>query len=223
MNNDNLNTGNNLYSQNNINSETFQEENNKTFLVNDFEFPIEEKEENYNLYELPNFAIYYNVKDKNYYIKDFNTGVGALMKIKKYNMERNTLINIGGNYLVVYIGKNKIIVKIFNNSILESRSSDSNNINFDLKEIDFVENKDIFLNIGRSQNCNIIIEDMMLSKIQCRIEYISREKKFYLNDGDGKKESTNGTWVFIINPTQITNNFLFKAEHTLFVANLISK
>ena len=104
MNNDNLNTGNNLYSKNNINSETFLEENNKTFLVNDFEFPIEEKEENYNLYELPNFAIYYNVKDKNYYIKDFNTGVGALMKIKKYNMEGNTLINIGGNYLVVYIG-----------------------------------------------------------------------------------------------------------------------
>ena len=64
---------------------------------------------------------------------------------------------------------------------------------------------------------------MMLSKIQCNIEYNSNEKKFYLNDGNGKKESTNGTWVFILNPTQITNNFMFKAEHTLFVANLIVK
>ena len=62
---------------------------------------------------------------------------------------------------------------------------------------------------------------MMLSKVQCSIEYNSRENKFYLNDGDGKKESTNGTWVFILNSTKITNNFMFKAEHTLFVANLI--
>ena len=60
----------------------------------------------------------------------------------------------------------------------------------------------------------------MLSKIQCSIEYNLNDKKFYLNDGDGKKESTNGTWVFILNPTKIKNNFMFKAEHTLFVATL---
>ena len=64
---------------------------------------------------------------------------------------------------------------------------------------------------------------MMLSKIQCCIEYNVNDKCYYLNDGDGKKESTNGTWVFILNPTKITNNFMFKAEHTLFVANLINK
>ena len=43
--------------------------------------------------------------------------MGALMKIKNYRIEGNTLINIGGNYLVVYIEDNKIRVKIFNNSI----------------------------------------------------------------------------------------------------------
>ena len=64
---------------------------------------------------------------------------------------------------------------------------------------------------------------MMLSKIQCKIEYNLNDRCFYLFDGDGKKESTNGTWVFILNPIKITNNFMFKAEHTLFVANLINK
>ena len=196
----------------------------KDFLLNDFIFPIEDKEDNYSLYELPNFAIFYNVEDDNYYIKDFNTGVGALMKIKKYKMEGNTLINIGGNYLVVYIENNKITIKIFNNSILENTSKkDQNSITYDLKEFEVDQSKNFVLNIGRNQVCNIIIEDMMLSKIQCRIEYSINDKCFYLYDGDGKKESTNGTWVFILNPTKITNNFMFKAEHTLFVANLVNK
>ena len=38
--------------------------------------------------------------------------------------------------------------------------------------------------------------------------------------GDSKKESTNGTWIFILNPVKITDNFMFKAEHTLFIASL---
>ncbi len=214
-NDDNINTdNNNIYNDDIV----------KDFLLNDFVFPIEDKEDNYSLYELPNFAIFYNVEDGNYYIKDFNTGVGALMKIKNYRIEGNTLINIGGNYLVVYIEDNKIRVKIFNNSILDNNNKkEQNTINCDLKEFYFDKKNNFVINIGRNQNCDLIIEDMMLSKIQCRIEYNANDKCFYLCDGDGKKESTNGTWVFILNSTKITNNFMFKAEHTLFVANLINK
>ena len=92
--------------------------------------------------------------------------------------------------------------------------------NYVTKEYKVKENEDSIITIGRSQKCDIIIEDMMLSKIQAYIEYNSKTKKFYLNDGDGVKESTNGTWVFILNATKITNNFMFKAEHTLFLATL---
>ena len=205
----------------NINSETNDESTVKDFLFNDFIFPIEGNEDNNGLYESPNFAIYYNLEDNNYYIKDFNTGVGALMKIKKYVMEGNTLINIGGNYLVVYIEKNRILIKIFNNSILENTQPKDSNC--DIKQINLEENSNSYTSIGRSQHCDIIIEDMLLSKVQCCIEYNSKTKKIYLCDGDGKKESTNGTWVFILNPTKITDNFMFKAEHTLFVANLAIK
>ena len=213
-------------SENNINmiSESNEENKTKDFLLNDFIFPIEGNDEYNGLYESPNFAIYYNTEDNSYYIKDFNTGVGALMKIKKYTMEGNTLINIGGNYLVVYLEKNKILIKIFNNSILENTpNKDPNYTNCDVKQIDLDENSSSYTTIGRSQHCDIIIEDMMLSKVQCSIEYNSKTKKIYLIDGDGKKESTNGTWVFILNPTKITDNFMFKAEHTLFVANLAEK
>ena len=216
----NLNTDNK--EDNNLNTETIHNlEESEDFLFNDFVFPLEEKEENYGLYEFPNFAIYFDTNDKNYYIKDFNTGVGALMKIKKYTIEGSTLINIGSNYIVVNIEKNKIILKIFNNTILENKSSNENNRkNCDVKEFKIENNKKTSITIGRSKKCNIVIDDVMLSKIHTSIEYNPKDKKFYLYDGDSQKESTNGTWVFILNPIKINNNFTFKAEHTLFVANL---
>ena len=49
------------------------------------------------------------------------------------------------------------------------------------------------------------------------------EKAFYLYDGNSVKESMNGTWVYILNPVLITDNFIFKAEHTLFVINVNKK
>jgi hypothetical protein len=204
-----------------INNNSGNTEENDSFILNDFVFPVEMKEDNYGLYEFPNFAIYFNVKDKSYYIKDFNTGVGALMKIKKVKMEKNTLINIGSNYIVVNIEKNKIIIKLFNHTILENKKSEDNKgQNCIIKEFTINNNKNSFITIGRSNKCDIIIDDVMLSKIHTCIEYNAAKKIFNLYDGDSQKESTNGTWIFILNPVKITDNFMFKAEHTLFIASL---
>ena len=186
--------------------------------VYDFAFPID-KENSINLNEFPSFAIYFDTKDENYYIKDFNMGIGALMKVKKYKIGNNSLINVGSNYLVICIEKEFFIVKIFNNSILENNSQQ--NKKFLTKKFK-IEKKDFSLTIGRNKNCDICIDDMMMSKIQSTIKYIYKEKSFYLFDGNSqKKESMNGTWVYILNPVLITDNFVFKAEHTLFVVNLI--
>ena len=225
--NENINTDNNIYSNESLRNNINTNNNNdldltNVFNLNDFVFPVEEKEENVGLYEFPNFAIFYNLLDGNYYIKDFNTGVGALMKIKRIELDFNTLINIGSNYLVIYINNDIITFKIFNNSTVSDRKYNDDSIgqNYVTKEYKVKENEDSIITIGRSQKCDIIIEDMMLSKIQAYIEYNSKTKKFYLNDGDEMKESTNGTWVFILKATKITNNFMFKAEHTLFLATL---
>ena len=219
--NNNTNTNNIHLNTDNLNSDINNNtEENDNFLLNDFVFPVEEREDNYGLYEFPNFAIYFNTKDKNYYIKDFNTGVGALMKIKKFKMDKNTLINIGANYIVVNIEKNKIVIKIFNHTILENKKTEENKgQNCVIKEFT-VDNKNLFISIGRSEKCDVVIDDVMLSKIHTCIEYKPEKNIFYLYDGDAKKESTNGTWVFILNPIKITDNFMFKAEHTLFIATL---
>ena len=200
----------------NIEQEFLEENFDQRMSVYDFSFPTE-KENSINLNEFPSFTIYFDTKTENYYIKDFNIGIGALMKVKKYKIENNTLINVGANYLVISIEKEFLIVKIFNNSILENNNN--HNKKFILKRFK-IDKKDFALTIGRNKKCDISIDDMMMSKVQSTIKYNSKEKNFYLFDGNSQKESMNGTWVYILNPVLITDNFVFKAEHTLFVINV---
>ena len=196
-------------------------EESEEFILNDFIFPSDGKRDASGLNEFPNFAIYFNVDDQNYYIKDFKTGVGALMKIKKFKMEGSTLVNIGSNYLVINIEKNKIIIKIFNNTILENKNAKENKgPNYDIKEFYIKYNENKLISIGRNEKCDVVLDDAMLSKVHSCIEYDPKDKLFYLYDGDKNRESTNGTWVFILNSFKITDNFLFKAERTLFMATL---
>jgi len=199
--------------------EDIAEENSKQFIsIYDFIFPID-KENSTNLFDFPSFSIYFDIKDENYYIKDFNIGIGALMKIKKYKIENNTLINIGANYLVLSIERENLTIKIFNNNILENNSEGEKK--YESKIFKINKNEDKIITIGRSKKCNLSIDDMMMSKVQSCIKFDSKDNSFFLYDGNSEKESMNGTWVYILNPILITDNFVFKAEHTLFVVNII--
>jgi hypothetical protein len=40
-------------------------------------------------------------------------------------------------------------------------------------------------------------------------------------DGDGIKPSTNGTWIFIEEPYEITDGMIFKAGQTMFKVSVI--
>ena len=88
-----------------------------------------------------------------------------------------------------------------------TNKKEQNTIACDLKEFEVGKSKYFILNIGRNQNCYIIIEYMMLSKIQCRIEYGINNKCFYL-----KKKRTNRTRVFILNQTEITKILCLKLD-----------
>jgi hypothetical protein len=48
------------------------------------------------------------------------------------------------------------------------------------------------------------------------LEY--EDDKWCLEDGDGTKKSTNGTWLYIEDPFEIHNNMIFKAGSLLFKA-----
>lgn len=49
--------------------------------------------------------------------------------------------------------------------------------------------------IGRMPSCDIRFEDTQLSRLHCFVE--NYNGRWVLTDGDGKKQSTNGTWLFV--------------------------
>ena len=67
----------------------------------------------------------------------------------------------------------------------------------------------------------------MLSRIHCTIDY--KNEKWYIQDGFAKngiedkniQKSTNGSWIYAYDECPIFNNMIFKANHNLFICNLI--
>ena len=71
------------------------------------------------------------------------------------------------------------------------------------------------IKVGRHNNCEICIEDSTLSKYQAHITYLP-ESGWMLTDGYDKKQSTNGTWLYISEQFEIYDGLVFKAHQTLF-------
>jgi predicted component of type VI protein secretion system len=78
------------------------------------------------------------------------------------------------------------------------------------------------IKIGRSTNCEVAIEDAVLSKLQAHIRYNPEKECWILEDGSNGKRSLNGTWLYLNDDFEIYNGMTFKANQTLFQATLIS-
>jgi len=68
----------------------------------------------------------------------------------------------------------------------------------------------------------------MLSRLHCFIEFDESINSWILYDGYISEEengtilaSTNGTWLYLKDDTEISNHFIFKANHTVFKAHLL--
>ena len=170
------------------------------------------------------FQIKYNKKDYEYYLKDLGHGFGTFIKINEWvEIKNNFLLSIGENYIVITLGskedmllnenntddndENIINLKIFSGNIRHG------NLSFSPKQSPFI--------IGRSQECDVIIDDNMLSRFHCSIEY--KNDKWFITDGyidnNNYKKSTNGTWLYAFEDTLITNGMIFKANNNLFICN----
>ena len=71
----------------------------------------------------------------------------------------------------------------------------------------------------RSSDCEILIDDNMLSRVHCTIEF--KNDKWYIIDGvineDGNiKNSTNGTWIYALEDTPIYEGMIIKSNYNLF-------
>lgn len=101
----------------------------------------------------------------------------------------------------------------------------SGNIRHDI--LTFTHTKSPFT-IGRSNECDIPIDDVMLSRVHCTVRY--KEGKWYIIDGQiisnsngcedvYVKNSTNGTWIYAFEDTLIYEQTTFKANHNLFICS----
>jgi hypothetical protein len=66
-------------------------------------------------------------------------------------------------------------------------------------------------------DCSIRFDDSSLSRYHCFFMY---DNGWYVQDGDGVKISTNGTWLFVEDFFMIFNGMMFKAGETLFRADI---
>ena len=53
----------------------------------------------------------------------------------------------------------------------------------------------------------------MLSKTHCMLYY---DNEWRIKDGYEGKQSTNGTWMYLEEETEINEGMVFKANHNLF-------
>ncbi len=72
------------------------------------------------------------------------------------------------------------------------------------------------IRFGRMADCQVKFEDAGLSRCQCRLFYSNGNWK--LQDGDGLKASTNGTWVMVQTCFPLGVKTVFKAGRMLFEA-----
>jgi hypothetical protein len=134
-------------------------------------------------------------------------------------LKDNMLVNVGEAYMVVnlfpegledYEPHDTLKLKIF-----------GGNNNGDVHEysVNQMQNGRQIL-MGRANECDIKIDDKLLSKVQCHIQLEFSEDGNYhwmLYDGGPQgKASTNGTWLYINEDVQVYDGMVFKANQTIF-------
>jgi hypothetical protein len=159
-----------------------------------------------------------------YFIKDLGFGCGCLLKVNdQIILSATTLINIGNSFLVISFDQNSndyLNIKVFSHLL----KLNSNNFNMSKSVI----------TIGRDSECDIMVEDPMLSRVHTTIYLYSdgEERKFGIKDGSSTagddlefkiwKNSTNGTWLYLADDYEIHDGMIYKAHNTIFKVSVNS-
>lgn len=137
----------------------------------------------------PHFMIHYNPNSDSYYLRDLAVGSGVYAKIDyTLALKKQYVINFGESHLLVsVIASNpypRLCVKVYGGK--------------SAGELIFFEAHEYHVNqvfIGRDPECQVCIDDVLISKKQATVFY-SQIKGWMLVDGDlqTQRPSTNGTW-----------------------------
>ena len=160
------------------------------------------------------FKIFYDFDKHIYYLLDLGVGYGTFFKIEEdIAIKENTIINIGESYLIFSFRQTNIEneEEIINEDDLYLKIY-SNETEY---EPMIIPANDRIYQIGRSDKCDVYIKDRMLSRIHCIIFYI--DNHWYIKDGnENGNESTNGTWLYANEETEIKEGMRFKSNSCNF-------
>jgi len=174
------------------------------------------------------FRIYFNTKNLNYYLRDLGNCLGTYVKVKESIILKNEdMINVGDTYLIFNFendkSKNNTNNDIINIQIAElNKNNESQN-----RKFSFNSSKKI-IRIGRKKyNNDIELDDHLVSKVNCNIQYdekngwkIKDGNEIITETGENKiTNSTNGTWILAIDDFLIYDNMIFKSNLNLFRCN----
>jgi hypothetical protein len=174
------------------------------------------------------FRIYFNTKNLNFYLRDLGNCLGTYVKVKESIILKNEdMINVGDTYLIFNFendkSKNNTNNDIINIQIAElNKNNESQN-----RKFSFNSSKKI-IRIGRKKyNNDIELDDHLVSKVNCNIQYdekngwkIKDGNEIITETGENKiTSSTNGTWILAIDDFLIYDNMIFKSNLNLFRCN----
>ena len=97
------------------------------------------------------------------------------------------------------------------------------NLEDDKKKMFLFSPVDKSITIGRSKKCNIVSPGVSLSRIQCTISYEDLDNFWYLKDGAKDHNSMNGTWLFLNDQWEISENTEVRIGENLLNINIMSE
>lgn len=193
-------------------------------IINDFVIPSKDKETE-RRHRGRHLQIEYNIEKSSYFIKDLGIGFGAFVRLDKpLVLKDNHLLNMGESFIIVNLINEKYSVANYSISTHDSKLSSDSPLKLRLKLFGGPSTGEVFyfkpdtevIKIGRSTNCEVIIEDAVLSKFQSHIFFDSEKECWLLQDGFNGKKSLNGTWLYLNEDFEMYEGMTFKANQTLF-------
>ena len=109
-------------------------------------------------------------------------------------MKDNLLINMGESYIVT----NLVPVEDAGpNDVMQLKLRVFSVTKADIPDLYCCQHKEQLMIVGRSPNCDIRIDDELLSKMQATVSYSPQLQMWTICDGYQGKNSTNGTWLYM--------------------------